>query len=287
MALIYFDRVRQKAVASGTGNVTLTDAVANYRTFAQAGIGANSFPYAIISATQFEVGIGLFSAGALIRSTVLSNSNGDTNLVNFSGTLADVIITNAAELSVLVSTPPVNNTSKIVKWVNSEYVLEDPILNASALGAGIQSSVIFYDYNAASFAADPKFKFYPGSLPEIFVDGVLSATAKSFKIPHPINAHQELHHGCLEGPEHGIYFRGSKTCYKSCQIILPDYFQAITKNNYTVHISSNSFFPLKITKKFNYFKVHNLFSFFGKIEFDYLVIASRNDVELVVEKNVR
>jgi hypothetical protein len=50
--------------------------------------------------------------------------------------------------------------------------------------------------------------------------GALTASSKSFDIPHPTKEGYRLRYGVLEGPEHGVYFRG-KTTEKI--INLPDY----------------------------------------------------------------
>jgi hypothetical protein len=38
--------------------------------------------------------------------------------------------------------------------------------------------------------------------------GALTAASKSFDIPHPTKEGFRLRYGVLEGPEHGVYFRG-------------------------------------------------------------------------------
>jgi hypothetical protein len=48
----------------------------------------------------------------------------------------------------------------------------------------------------------------------------ISANSKSFDIPHPTKEGWRLRYGNLEGPEHGVYFRGHAT---SNVIELPDY----------------------------------------------------------------
>jgi hypothetical protein len=282
VSLIYRDRIRQKASASGTGNVQLGAAVPSYLTFAQASLSSNSFPYAIINSNQFEVGIGTFDGTYLYRNIVLSTSNADQSLVNFDGTLGDVIITNASELSVLTSTQPTANSNKFVKWVNSQFLLVDPVENPQI---GMQSSVVFYNYSNAAFDADPNFKYYPGNLPEVYVNGVIQATAKSFKIPHP-NKDGWLIHGSLEGPEHGIYLRGSAKINKYCRstsIILPDYFTSLS-DNYTITISSDSFIPIKFEKDKYEIKFKTLFPSMKDTEINYLIIAKRNDVKFKLEE---
>lgn len=281
MALIYRDRVRQKAAASGTGSVQLAGAVASYITFSQASLGSNSFPYAIINTSQFEIGIGTFDGTSVFRNLVLSTSNADQNLVNFDGSISDVIITNASELSVLTSVQPSSNTIKFVKWINSEFVLSDPIENPQA---GMQSSVIFYNYTSGAFDADSNFKYYPGVLPEVYINGVIQATAKSFLIPHPTKKNYQLRHGSLEGPEHGIYLRGSLNFHRKYYLYFPSYFCALAKN-YTVHITPHNNEKIKIIKDADCVELRG--KWLGKTSCDYLIIANRNDVTLEVEKNVR
>ncbi len=52
------------------------------------------------------------------------------------------------------------------------------------------------------------------------ITGALTATTKSFDIPHPSKKGQRLVHGSLEGAEHGVYFRG-KSIKK--EVDLPDF----------------------------------------------------------------
>jgi len=56
---------------------------------------------------------------------------------------------------------------------------------------------------------------------DLDVTGKLTAVAKSFVIDHPYIPNTRLHHGSLEGPEFGIYVRG--TISGSEVIQLPKY----------------------------------------------------------------
>ena len=290
MALIYKDRVRQKATPSGTGNVLLGTPVSSYTQFLNANLSNNSFPYAIVNDTQYEVGVGTFTSpgdssttyGILNRNLVLSNSEGTTSLINFSGNLADVFITNASELSVLVSSQPTPSTFKLIKWTGNQYELIDPIENGPALGASIDSSVMFYNSSTTNYQADEDLKFFPGATPELYINGVIQATAKAFKIKHPIKPGKFLIHGCLEGPEFGIYQRGEVFTNFKTEIILPEYFTKISQN-YTVHVSSNSFIPFKTIKNENSFIIKNLIPTFKSIKYDYLIIGTRTDTEFTLE----
>tara|TARA_B100001059_G_scaffold229720_1_gene262721 strand:- start:63 stop:659 length:597 start_codon:yes stop_codon:yes gene_type:complete len=53
----------------------------------------------------------------------------------------------------------------------------------------------------------------------------VNATVKAFNIPHPTKDGKRLWHGCLEGPEYGVYVRGHLT--GDNRIILPDYWNGL------------------------------------------------------------
>lgn len=92
-----------------------------------------------------------------------------------------------------------------------------------------------------------------------------TSSVKTFVIDHPINEDKYLVHGCLEGPEAGVYYRGEGeiTNGESATITLPDYTCAF--NNFTVHVSpSGSFNNLYASKvidgKFTVFGDNGCFS---------------------------
>jgi hypothetical protein len=264
--------------------------VDSYITFEQAAPGSNSFPYLILSGVLFEVGIGTYTTigasgttyGVLNRNTVLYNSNLTTSLINFAGVYGDVIITNPAELAVLVNSQPTQNTKRVLKWINSQYQLLETVENADALGASIGSSIIFYNWSTTGFNADPKLQFYPGDTAQVFVDGILQATAKAFKIKHPTKDEGYLMHGCLEGPEYGIYLRGNTQTNNSIKIFFPDYFNALS-NNITAVVTSESYIPFKYILFDGGIQIKLLFPWIKKIKFSYIIIASRTDVLFKLE----
>ena len=53
----------------------------------------------------------------------------------------------------------------------------------------------------------------------------VNGTVKAFNIPHPTKEGKRLWHGCLEGPEYGVYVRGHLT--GDNRIILPDYWHGL------------------------------------------------------------
>jgi len=124
----------------------------------------------------------------------------------------------------------------------------------------------------------------------INVAGNLKAQTKSFLIPHPIDPENKLlEHGSLEGTEHGAYFRGTALGKKQVDVNFPDYWQPLTENNYTLHITSKCKYPLYIhSQSSSGFSVRrcgmDLFSN-SIIEFDYLVIGERRDTKITLIQN--
>jgi len=69
------------------------------------------------------------------------------------------------------------------------------------------------------------------------VNGSFAATTKSFDIEHPTKEGMRLHHGSLEGPEHGVYVRGKLT--DSHVIVLPDYWTGLVdEDTITVQLTA-------------------------------------------------
>lgn len=101
MALALYDRVQETTTTSGTGSVSLLGAAPGYQSFAVVGNG-NTCYYTIVDTTAWEVGIGTYSTTGptLARTTVLSNSDGNTSPINLSGGTSIVFLTYPAEKSV-------------------------------------------------------------------------------------------------------------------------------------------------------------------------------------------
>lgn len=60
--------------------------------------------------------------------------------------------------------------------------------------------------------------------------GTFYATAKNFKITHPLYEDEDLVHSTLEGPELAVFYRGeAETEEGKVEITLPDYFEALTR----------------------------------------------------------
>jgi hypothetical protein len=99
MPYIVADRVKETSTSTGTGNFTLAGAATGFRTFSAAIGNGNTTTYVITDATgsQWEIGLGTLSGGTtLARTSVFSNSSGNTSPINFSAGTKSVFVSMSA-----------------------------------------------------------------------------------------------------------------------------------------------------------------------------------------------
>jgi len=98
MALIIKDRVQETTTTTGTGAVSLGGAVTNFVAFSAVMANADTTYYAIISSTDWEVGLGTYatSGNTLTRTTVYASSNAGA-AVNFAAGTKYVYVDAAAD----------------------------------------------------------------------------------------------------------------------------------------------------------------------------------------------
>ena len=104
--------------------------------------------------------------------------------------------------------------------------------------------------------------------------GHLAATTKSFLIDHPSKKGMKLQYASLEGPENGVYVRGTSG---SNIITLPDYWaDLVDQSTVTVTLTPIGFYQaLYVAEKGkNYIKVGG-----SKGSYDYVVYGERKDVD--------
>jgi hypothetical protein len=110
--------------------------------------------------------------------------------------------------------------------------------------------------------------------------GTISAISKSFDIEHPTKGEPwRLRYGNLEGPEHGVYFRGQTT---ENVIELPDYWSGLVhEDSYTVSLTPIGkpiqHFVVKIENHKIYIDSEN-----GEVNTFYYIVAERKDVPKVL-----
>lgn len=106
------------------------------------------------------------------------------------------------------------------------------------------------------------------------VDNQFSAIIKSFLINHPTKNGKMLQHSCLEGPENGVYIRGSSAID---EIILPEYWiNLVDENSITVHLTPVGHFNQMCVLDFNSSKVK--ISGNNNQKYFYMISAERKDV---------
>lgn len=98
-----YDRTQETSTTAGTGDLTLAGAVAGFRAFAAVLSSGDTLYYTIQGSssadTQWEIGIGTFTApSTLTRTTVLASSNGGS-LVDLNGTSKQVFLTVPASVA--------------------------------------------------------------------------------------------------------------------------------------------------------------------------------------------
>lgn len=98
MTLVLADRVQETTNTTGTGTLTLAGAVAGYQSFSVIG-NANATYYAIVSGSDWEVGIGTYTTTGttLSRDTVLSSSEAGAKITVAAG--ASVFATYPASIA--------------------------------------------------------------------------------------------------------------------------------------------------------------------------------------------
>jgi len=119
----------------------------------------------------------------------------------------------------------------------------------------------------------------------VSIEGHLEATTKSFNIPHPLLEHKRLVYGSLEGPEHGMYARGSfdvEDERRKVAIDLPVYWSKMVHPDYTVNLTTYGDYNVWIKERDeNGFWVETNSD--KEWSFDWNVIGGRRDAKLVVE----
>ena len=117
----------------------------------------------------------------------------------------------------------------------------------------------------------------------VTIDGTLFATAKSFDIKHPTKRGKRLIHGSLEGPEHGVYVRGTMKGHDMTHVELPDYWSKLVGDDYTVQLTSYNSSNVYIVEKYDNGFAVNSNSLHYK--FDYFVIGQRERIEVEIDAN--
>ena len=123
------------------------------------------------------------------------------------------------------------------------------------------------------------------SNPAVNINGHLVAGTKSFNIPHPLLENKRLVYGSLEGPEHGMYARGSYDVNDERRVVaidLPLYWSSMVNPDYTVSLASYGNYNVWINDRTeDGFWVETNAG--DDWSFDWNVVGCRKDAKLEVE----
>jgi hypothetical protein len=156
------------------------------------------------------------------------------------------------------------------------------VLNASGLlGPSAATSGFFVNPVSTATSANSAsygLMMYDTTQNQILYSPTLGAsTSKTFVIDHPNDKQRYLVHGCLEGPEAGVYYRGKGTVSNGkATIVLPKYTSAF--KDFTVHVTCvGQPIPLGVSEVIN-----GVFEVYASknTSFNWVVYATRSTIEV-------
>ena len=142
---------------------------------------------------------------------------------------------------------------------------------------GDSNNAIIFTTDTQTFNTDGTTRMTIGSTGDVSVVGAFSAATKSFDIEHPTKEGMRLHHGSLEGPEHGVYVRGR---LEGDTIELPDYWLGLVdEDTITVQLTPNKGFQQIYVDHIEDNKVYVGTQTDTPIDCFYFIQAERKDVD--------
>ena len=147
---------------------------------------------------------------------------------------------------------------------------------------GDTNNTISFGTDTQSFNTAGSARMTIASDGAVAVVGAFSAATKSFDIEHPTKEGKRLHHGSLEGPEHGVYHRGISN---SRVVDLPDYWTGLVdEDSITVQLTPKGQFQSLYVSKIEGNRVYVDSDHGEPLDFYFNVYGERKDVDkLVVE----
>ena len=158
---VVYDRVQETSVTLGTGTYTLAGAVAGYRTFAAACSTGDVVPYVAVdtATSDWEIGLGTYSAGTLSRTTIRRSSNANAAVSWVSGTRQVFIDATAADAlaSLITSAIGAGTAGQVLTSSGSSA---NPVYADMAFGAPISGRY----FSSASSSVNNTGNFTNGTL---------------------------------------------------------------------------------------------------------------------------
>jgi hypothetical protein len=269
---------------------------ANVATFLATPSSAN-----LATAVTDETGSGLlvFATSPTLTTPLLGTPTSGT-LTNCTGLPISTGVSGlAANVATFLATPSSANLASAVTdetgsgllvFATSPSINTPTVTSASALTSGTYLTVKTHvtddssttDFFIRGLTSTDVSKF------SVDANGNLRATTKSFDIPHPTKEGMRLVYGVLEGPEHGVYHRGTVEGKGKITVELPEYWHKLVNEDYTVTLTAYGNYSVHIVEKSsNSFTIsaNNFFNRkFKNIKVDYVVHGSRIDAPLEIEQ---
>jgi len=188
-------------------------------------------------------------------------------------------IINILNATVLNIVSPITNGTGVLNWVGAKTLTGAEALSGAKAQAGaearagakvIDGSTVINGALVVNGATQINgFLSFTGSI---------VGTTKLFDIKHPSKKGYRLAHGCLEGPEFGVYYRGKLE--NSSTIELPDYWiNLVDPESITVNLTPHGHYQELFVKSIEWGrKVIIQNNSTGKINCSYTVYAKRIDI---------
>ena len=124
---------------------------------------------------------------------------------------------------------------------------------------------------------------------DLIVSQTLTARTKNFVIDHPLKKGYQLVHSSLEGPEVGVYYRGTARLLNGkTKVILPDYFDVLTRDrSATVLLTARGATPFLLSYDGFDEKGFVVHGTLPDGEFDWEVKATRQDVPPIEVERIK
>ena len=175
----------------------------------------------------------------------LNSAGSELFAIRANGRVRASSISNESDSSTLSLTANANNSSSgtaIIQW-GKDVATWGGDIHYLADSRGVNGSHVFWNYDGTNFLERARIDkngnmgiggVSAGSKLQVF--GSFSATTKSFDIEHPTKEGMRLRYGSLEGPENGVYVRGTTS---ENIIELPDYWTGLVHaDSITVNLTA-------------------------------------------------
>ena len=251
----------------------------------------------VASIAANSVALGTDTAGNYVASITAGSgiaSSGATSGETIDHTIS---LKNAASLS--------NNTVPIWTTASSQFANSAIVDNATTIALGRASTITSSSaLSSGTYLTITTHVTDNDSTSDYFIRGLnssgtskfsvdasgnLRATTKSFDIPHPTKEGMRLVYGVLEGPEHGVYHRGTVEGKDKLKVELPEYWHKLVGENYSVQLTSWGPYAVHLVEKTEHYFIIQLSSNFvmrklKTIKVDYVVHGARLDAPLEIEQ---